>query len=259
MLKQTFLNAVFTGGAQAVSLVVIVALAAVLDAAVFGALSIQLSLAAVLSILCTLQFERVYVRVRTAALARYIAFHIFCLACVSAGFLAVAIALGIGQIAVLLAAATGLSQIALYGAARQGLFVRIWVMKAVQATSLLGLSAIIYAVQQDTLYWIAFVGSYFGAGLFALDQPTRHALFHRTLRHDIRRAAYSARIAAMALGSLLAGSFTREFPVILSGALGLARDSRGTGPGFAHRRRTHWPAGPLGCGCCIKLCGIGPF
>lgn len=220
MLKQTFLNALFTGLAQAVSLIVIVSLAAILEAETFGILSVQLSAAALVSIMSTMQFERVYVRVRTRALAKYIAFHLRSLGLVSVVLLAVSLPFAIGPGSVILGAAIGLAQVALYAAARQGYFRRIWLLKGIQALALLIFSVLVYLSKQDSLYWLAFLGSYLCAGLVVLDRPTRAALGVFNLRNDMRRFGYSISIAAMALGSLLTGSFTREFPVLLAGAMG---------------------------------------
>ncbi|PKQ12074.1 MAG: hypothetical protein CVT70_10450 [Alphaproteobacteria bacterium HGW-Alphaproteobacteria-1] len=220
MLKQTFLNALFTGVAQAISLIVFVVLAGVLETEQFGILSVQLSAAALVSIISTFQFERVYVRVRTRALKQYIAFHIRCLFLISAVLLVVSLPFAIGPSSVVLAVGMGLSQIALYAAARLGFFRRIWLMKLIQSIALLFVSALVYLTGQQGLYWLAFLCSYACAGLMVLDEPTRVAIFRADLRNDMRRFKYSLRIAAMALGSLLTGAFTREFPVLLAGAMG---------------------------------------
>lgn len=220
MLRQTFLNALFTGVAQAISLIVIVVLASVLEAERFGILSVQLSAAALVSIISTFQFERVYVRVKTRALKQYIAFHLRCLFFIAILLFIVSLPFKIGPSSVMLGTVIGLSQIALYAAARQGKFSRIWLMKGVQAASLLLLSGTAYLFKQDSLYWLAFLGSYFCSGLMVLDRATRTALRNFSLRADVRRFGYSVKIAAVALGSLLTTSFAREFPVLLSGAMG---------------------------------------
>lgn len=220
MLKQTFFNAIVSGGAQAISLAVLIALASTLDVELFGALSVQLSVAAVTSILCTFQFERIYVRVRAISLAAYIGFHLRCFLLITIVFFGTSLPFKNGPTSIALAAAISLAQISFYVAARQRRFRVIWLMKMVQALMLLLAVATVYASGQYKLFWFAFFVSYGSAGLFVLDKATLKAVVENRLRDDLRRFRYSVRIAAMAMGSLMAGSFTREFPVILSGAIG---------------------------------------
>lgn len=220
MLRQTFLNTLLTGFAQAISMLVIIALAGTLEAEQFGTLNVQLSTAALLSIICTLQFERVYVRIKHRALAHYVGFHVRCLVLVFAVLCCLSLPLKTGPSSVVLAAAIALSQISLYAAARQGQFQRIWLMKLLQAASLLILSFANYIAGRDDFYWLAFFGSYLCAGLVVFDKKTLAELKRFTLKNDVRRFKFSFSIAAKALGSLLTGSFTREFPVLLCGAMG---------------------------------------
>lgn len=220
MLKHTFLNALFNGLAQAISLAVIFTLASTLDAELFGSLNIQLSSATVLSIIFTMQFERIYVRIKSHALAKYISFHLRSLIIVSLSLAFVSALFEQGLSTSVLAFGMGFSQISLYAAARQGKFRRIWIMKGIQGVSLLIFSSIIYLLEQERLFWLAFFISYSTSGLIVFDAKVRKTFLNTSWRNDYRRLKYSVTVAALSLGSLLTGSIARELPVLLAGMLG---------------------------------------
>lgn len=132
-----------------------------------------------------------------------------------------------GPSSALIAFSMGFSQIALYAFARQGQFYRIWIMKGIQVAGLLFFTLIIYQLELDNLYWLAFFGSYLCPGLTLLKSISPATLLSFSIRNDVRRLSYSFRIATMSLGSLLSGSFTRELPVLISGAIGQT-ESAGT-------------------------------
>lgn len=220
MVKQTLQNTLFTGFAQLASLAVILFLAEVMPTAEFGKLNVQISAATILAILTTFQFERVYVRIRDCSISKYIAFHLKVVIVGTSVLFIVLSLLGLDFEIAALVAAISLNQVALYGAARSQRYRQIWLMKSIQAASLLSTALALYLLSIETFYWLPFVVAYFLPGLMVIDKGVRYALVRSSIRNEARRFSYSVRIALIALGSILSGSFVRELPLLLAGALG---------------------------------------
>lgn len=220
MLKESAQNAAFSGASQLVTLIVLITLASRLESVQFGILSIQLSSATLLSLILTLQFERVYVRVREPRFGNYLVFHLRFFFALSFVAFAASNSFELGPSSVLVAIGMGLAQIALYAAARRGRFKRIWILKAVQALGLCLFVVLISQLSSPSGYWIAFAGSYFFAGCVCIERRTWRRVFGAPLRGVLRRLRFSIGIAFMGLGSLLASSGVREMPVLLAGAMG---------------------------------------
>lgn len=219
MRRTIFYNTLFNILAQSISFVSILFIAHFMDAAQFGDLSFILSCGVVLSIVLTLQLERVYVRIPISVIWRYFSGHICIMCLTSLIFIGLCFIASMSVWIVALAFSISLNQATNYVLARVGIFPRIWCLKSLQAGTLLLGIGVLVASDEWLLTPLILSLSWLISAILVWPTSTWNAFRQQKVGHIRRRIWASFQIIWVSMVSMTLVALIREGPIILAGLM----------------------------------------